>query len=287
MKKRNKIALIANTSNFFNSFFLQHIHLLSKNYELLICCNNANKLKKCIPKNIKLINISYKRGVNFLSDLNALFCTLYFFLKNRPDISISFTPKIGFMTSLSSLVAGTPNRIHWFTGQIWTSKKGFLRKFYKLIDKLIFFISRYVLIDSHSQEKFLINEKVILKKKSFVLHKGSVGGVDTKKFKYNKKKRLNLRNKYSISMNTFTFLFLGRINKDKGIVELIKAFETIDKKYDVKLIFVGPIEDKELINLLKKTKEFYIMHLQLNQRIGFQWQIFYVYQVIEKDLELL
>ena len=82
-------------------------------------------------------------------------------------------------------------------------------------------------------------------------------------------------------------LFLGRINKDKGIVELIKAFETIDKKYDVKLIFVGPIEDKELINLLKKTKEFYIMHLQLNQRIGFQWQIFYVYQVIEKDLELL
>ena len=91
------------------------------------------------------------------------------------------------MTSLSSLVAGTPNRIHWFTGQIWTSKKGFLRKFYKLIDKLIFFISRYVLIDSHSQEKFLINEKVILKK-SFVLHKGSVGGVDTKKFKYNKKK---------------------------------------------------------------------------------------------------
>ena len=143
---------------------MQHIHLLSKNYELLICCNNANKLKKCIPKNIKLINISYKRGVNFLSDLNALFCTLYFFLKNRPDISISFTPKIGFMTSLSSLVAGTPNRIHWFTGQIWTSKKGFLRKFYKLIDKLIFFISRYVLIDSHSQEKFLINEKVILKK---------------------------------------------------------------------------------------------------------------------------
>ena len=74
-----------------------------------------------------------------------------------------------------------------------------------MIDKLIFFISRYVLIDSHSQEKFLINEKVILKKKSFVLHKVQLEESIQKNSNIIKK-RLNLRNKYSISMNTFTFI---------------------------------------------------------------------------------
>ena len=40
MNKKPKIALISNTSNFFNSFALKHIEQLSKNYDLFICCND-------------------------------------------------------------------------------------------------------------------------------------------------------------------------------------------------------------------------------------------------------
>ena len=50
MNKRFKIALIANTSNFFNVFMLNHIEKLSKKYDLFICCNEADKLKKKIPR---------------------------------------------------------------------------------------------------------------------------------------------------------------------------------------------------------------------------------------------
>ena len=46
MNKRFKIFLIANTSNFFNVFMLNHIEQLSKNYDIFICCNDADKLKK-------------------------------------------------------------------------------------------------------------------------------------------------------------------------------------------------------------------------------------------------
>ena len=46
MNKRFKIVLIANTSNFFNVFMLNHIEQLSKKYDLFICCNDADKLKK-------------------------------------------------------------------------------------------------------------------------------------------------------------------------------------------------------------------------------------------------
>ena len=255
MNKRFKIVLISNTSNFFNVFMLNHIKQLSKKYDLFICCNDADRLKKKIPSNVSLININFKRSISLFHDIAAFFITLFFFLKKRPNLSISFTPKIGFMVAIASFIARTPNRIHWFTGQIWAKKKGFVRMFYKLIDRLIFSLSHNVLIDSFSQRNFLIVEKIVLSNKSHVLHKGSVGGVDVIKFRFNKQKRIRLRKQYSISKNTFVFLYLGRINKDKGIAELIEAFQKIKKNLDVLLIFVGTIEDAKLKHLLKNKKK--------------------------------
>ena len=106
-----------------------------------------------------------------------------------------------------------------------------------------------------AQRKFLIREKVVSVDKSVVLHKGSVGGVDIKKFKFDIQKKVKFRRKFSISKNSFVFLYLGRINKEKGIIELIKAFNKIKDNHDVFLIFVGPIEDRNLIHLLKNKKK--------------------------------
>ena len=123
MNKRFKIVLFANTSNFFNVFMLNHIEQLSKKYDLFICCNDADKLKKKIPGNVSLININFKRSISLFHDIATFFITLFFFIKKRPNLSISFTPKIGLMVALASFVVRTPNRIHWFTGQIWAKKK--------------------------------------------------------------------------------------------------------------------------------------------------------------------
>ena len=255
MNKKSKIALISNTPNFFAAFTLKHIKQLSKKYNLFICCNAPDKLKKIIPNNVSLINLNFKRNISFFHDIVSFLLTLFFFLKERPKLSISFTPKIGLMVGIVSFIARTPIRIHWFTGQIWANKEGFTKIILKSIDKIIFFFSHSVLIDSISQRKFLIKENVVSIKKSIVFHKGSVGGVDIKKFQFNKQKRIQLRKKFSISKNTFVFLYLGRINKDKGIYELINAFKKIEKQNDVLLIFVGPVEDKKFINEFNNQKK--------------------------------
>ena len=255
MTKKLKLVLIANTSHFFNSFMLNHIKQLSKKYDVLICCNDVNKLEKLTPSNVSLIRMNFKRGLKLYNDIIVFLITLFFFFKERPNLSISFTPKVGFMVALVSFITRTPNRIHWYTGQIWANKIGFAKIFYKLIDKLIFSLSHKVLIDSFSQRNFLIKNNVVTINKAFVLHKGSVGGVNTVKFKFNKKKRFKLREYFSISRNTFVFLYLGRINKDKGVAELIKAFKQIEKKKDLLLIIVGPVEDEKLTHFLKSNKK--------------------------------
>lgn len=255
MNSKFKIVLISNTSSFFNSFMINHIRKLSKKYKLIICCNNVSDLKKKIPSNVSLVDINFKRGFNIFYDFIAFLDILLFFIKNRPNYSISFTPKIGLIVAVTSFIVRTPHRTHWFTGQIWANQKGLSKLFFKIIDKLIFSLSHNVLVDSLSQKKFLIKQNIISNKKSIVLHKGSVGGVDTERFKFNKLIRIKLRKKLLISKDTFVFLYLGRINKDKGIIDLVKAFEKIQNNHDIMLIFVGPVEDKKILKFLNYTKK--------------------------------
>ena len=123
MKKKIKIALIATTDSTFKSFMLTHIKRLSKDFNLLICCNNVLSIKKLVPKNVSLHNINFVRKPNLLIDIFSFFSLLYFFLKNKPYLTISLTPKAGFLTALASFIASVSYRIHWFTGQLWVTKK--------------------------------------------------------------------------------------------------------------------------------------------------------------------
>lgn len=253
--KKKKAFFIANSPDFLKIYLLKHIDFLSRKFELYVCCKNANQLKGFVSNDTILISINFERGLSFLNDVRSFFKILSFFLKIKPNLSISFTPKVGLVVAIAAFITRVPKRIHWFTGQVWVWENGLKKFLLKLSDRLIYILCSSVLVDSQSQKKFLIIEKVISNNKSTVLHKGSIGGVDMKKFKFNKKIRIKLRKLFLISHNTYVFLFLGRVNKDKGLPELIKAFKLIQQAHDVKLIIVGPIEDITLKNLFKNNEK--------------------------------
>lgn len=63
-----------------------------------------------------------------------------------------------------------------------------------------------------------------------------------------------MREKLKISNGDFVFIFVGRIVADKGINELIVAFDSISKaNKNVKLLLVGDFED-ELDHVFPETK---------------------------------
>ena len=263
MKKKKIIALVTTNATTINSFMLKNIKELNNHFNLLIFCNDAVSLKKLVPKGVLLTNIKFTSKPNLIIDLTTFIILMYFLIKNKPCLTISITPKAGFITALSSFVTRVSYRIHWFTGQFWATKKGFVRVFYKFLDQIVINLSHHVLVDSHSQKKFLISNNIISKKRSTVLLHGSVGGVNIKKFRYKKINRNLLRRKLKISKNDFTFLYLGRINKEKGIIELIEAFNKIERTYKAFLVLVGPIEDnyiKDYIqdNIKKNKKLIYV-----------------------------
>jgi glycosyltransferase involved in cell wall biosynthesis len=254
MQQTPTIAFVSTTASTISAFMLCHIKKLSSYYNLLIFCNNAVSLKKKLPHNVSLNNINFRRKPSLIIDFTAFLLLTFLLIKKKPFITISISPKAGFLTALSAFIARVPYRIHWFTGQIWITKKGIVRTFYKIIDKIIFNLSNHVLVDSYSQRKFLISNKVISKIKSSVLLNGSVGGVNVNKFKFYKTIRNSKRKNFKISKNDFVFLYLGRINKDKGIIDLIEAFEKIQGIHKAFLVLVGPIEDNKIKNLINGNK---------------------------------
>jgi len=243
MINRKSICFVATVEFAVSAFLLSHLKELSKHYDLTVIVNLKNPNFLIDKKlDIKLVNINFSREINIISDLLSLVQLAYLFLIKKYDAVHSITPKAGLLAMIASFLTFTPVRVHCFTGQVWSTKSGLSRLFLKLIDKIIGNLSTQNIVDSKSQYDFLVKENVLNKDKALVLGSGSVSGVDLLKFKPNTKVKVTLRKKLKISPASFIFVFLGRLNSDKGIHDLINAFILTDLK-SAYLLLVGPDEE--------------------------------------------
>jgi len=141
---------------------------------------------------------------------------------------------------LAAALAQVDIRIHTFTGQVWATKLGFGRVALKKLDKLIGCFCTHILVDSPSQRQFLLDEGVIASEKSCVLQKGSISGVDVNRFKPDYSARLRIRENLQIADGDVVFLFIGRLNRDKGILDLAVAFSNVACRHaNARLLIVG------------------------------------------------
>ena len=197
-------------------------------------------------KNVKIVNIPIERRVVIFKDIYCLFYILLNILKHKPDLVLTITPKGGLLGVMSSFLARSKIRIHYYTGQVWVTRKGLSRILLKFVDKLIHNLSTHSLSDSALQKKFLEDESVVRKDDLKVLGNGSICGVDTNRFYPNLKHRQTVRSQLNILPDTILLLFLGRLNKDKGILDLAEVVNDViyKNKKNVSLLIVGPDEEQ-------------------------------------------
>lgn len=254
MKK--SICFICTSPVTFECFLKGHATELNKSHNVSLISNFDNYDIKNIPSSISLFSVPFKRKISLKNDFYTLTRLYYLFNKNKFDVTLSISPKAGLLVSIASFFSFTPIRIHWFTGQVWATKTGLYKKFLMSLDWLIANLSTNLLVDSFTQREFLYQKKIIKKVKSDVLGSGSVNGVDTKRFKTSEKIRSQVREKLSINDNTKLIVFAGRLNKDKGIFDLIEAFTIIKRKgYPLKLLLIGNDEEK-IIEKISTTENF-------------------------------
>ena len=256
--KLKKIAIVSTTPFILKHFFLEHIVFLAKNYEVDIYTNLKN-FSAINTENFpaKVFNLGISREINLLEDILCLFKLNLIFLFCRYDLVISLGPKAGLLGSLASFITRTKKRLFFFQGEVWATKTGFYRFFLKSIDQLIVLLSTNVLAVNHKEKLFLKNEGVDKYRKIKVLGYGSIGGVNTSPLSFVPNDRIKFLEKLNFSSESIIMLYMGRVNKEKGLVDLVQAFKgNINFWPKLNLIIVGPDEAKT-INFLSKILDKY------------------------------
>ncbi len=242
--KRKKICILATVPFALIMFMKPHIAMLAEEYDVTLLANGLEQdVVSLLNKNVRFVPVNMQREISLWSDMVTLLQLYRFFRKERFEVVHSLTPKAGLLAMLAAFSARVPHRIHTFTGQVWANKVGVVRFGLKIFDKLVAKCSTGLLTDSVSQCQLLIAEDVVDKEKIVVLGNGSVCGVDSKRFKKNLVIRHQIRSKLSILDSDIVYLFLGRLNKDKGIQDLAHAFAAlVGNMPHVHLLVVGPNE---------------------------------------------
>ena len=190
--------------------------------------------------------INIERAISPVRDFFSLVALSLAFNKLKFDIVHSTTPKAGLLSAIAGFIAGTPVRLHTFTGQTWVTTTGIKRSILMFCDRVIARLNTHCYADSASQRDFLISSGIIKAEKISVIGAGSLAGIDLERFnprRYSASELQALRHDLNIPSTAKILLFVGRITPDKGICELISAFSDIVKTNDeVFLVLVGPFE---------------------------------------------
>lgn len=236
-----------------NAFLKEHISILSKHYNLTVVTTVTEGSTVQVPDNVKLVSLNIERDISIVNDLKSLLALNVLFRKEKFDLVLSVTPKAGLLSALAGSLARVKNRIHWFTGQVWVTQTGFKRGLLKSVDKLLASCISDALIDSQSQFDFLINENVLKAEKGVVLGSGSICGVNLNRFKFDVEVKRLYRQKIGLTDGDKVLFFLGRLNRDKGVLDLINSFHHVVSEIDdLHLVLVGPDEqniEKTLANV--------------------------------------
>lgn len=226
-----------------NAFLSQHILALARKYQVAIALNGAVQDLRPELRQTTIHRFCILREIAPFRDLSALISLWNLFRRERFDVIHSMSPKAGLLAAIAGFLAGVPVRIHWFTGQVWSTKRGLMRSVLKTMDQITSRCATHLLADSHSQAKFLVAEKVISEDKIQVLGGGSASGVDVLRFHPDLETRNRIRAGYGIPNDATVALFVGRLQPEKGIRELCEAFLAAAKLCpQLHLTLVGPDE---------------------------------------------
>lgn len=229
-------------------FFSGQPRLWKEKFDVCAIAAEKEKLENFVEQEgIRYKYMPMHREISLLSDFGCLFRFILLFIKERPYIVHGNTPKASMLSMLAARLTFRPVRIYMCHGLRYQTTKGILRFVLMFMEKLSCFCATEVLCVSEGVMKQLVKDRLCVQKKARVIRYGSAGGIDMVHFSRESIQNApSIRTQMNIPEDAFVFTFVGRIVKDKGLNELVAAFNRLSEEYqDVYLVLVGPVE-KEL-----------------------------------------
>lgn len=237
---------IVTTTDLIVKFFLHRLlRELGERYDVTLVVNTSEPdLLQGSGIRAEVRPLRIERGIAPIADVAALARLYALLARGRYDGVLSLAPKAGLLSALAGRLARVSFRCHVFQGEVWATRSGPLRRFLKWIDRLVGRWCTHVLVVSRSERDFLVSEGVLAKDRGQVIAHGSLAGVDLNRFRPDAAWRQQVRDELLIPQDAMLVLFLGRLTRDKGILDLVRAFREIAADVPgAYLACVGPDEE--------------------------------------------
>lgn len=252
MKKPPKVVHMVTVADSIILMRGQLNYLIKNGFDVTVISSPGKKLniaKKEEKVNIKAIKM--ERTISPIKDIISLFKIIIYFLKIKPDICNSGTPKAGLLGMLAAWITRVPFKVYTMRGLPFEGATGLKRKLLILTERVACACADKVICISPSLRKVALNYKLTSTNKIIVFGSGSSNGLQLERFEKNESVEAeisSIKNEYNLSKYDFIIGYVGRINNFKGVKETVIAFERLQKKYkNIALLLVGPKEKKDPI----------------------------------------
>lgn len=246
------------------------LQMLSKYYNVLAVSSPGEKLEVIEKREgVRTIAIPMERRISLVKDFISLIRLIVLFVKEKPDMVHSITPKAGLLSMLAAWITRVPVRMHTFTGLVFPTATGKMQKLLIAMDRLTCFCATHINPEGEGVKRDLIDYK-ITSKPLHIIANGNVNGIDLEYF--DRTPEVMEKARPYREEGIFTFCFVGRMVKDKGINELVRSFLRLYQENGrVRLLLVGPFE-KKLDPVLPEVEELILHHPRVCC-VGFQGDV--------------
>ena len=245
--KKIKICALTTISKTMDWFIVDSMRNLAANgYDITLICNMEEGFAERNADYARCIHLPMSRGASVGDLIKSTKALKKIFKQEKFDVLYYTSPNASMYAAIAGKAAGIKIRLYSQCGIRYVSFGGLKRFIFKTVEKLTCRYSTHIRGQSPKNRQFAIDEGLCPADKISVVGIGGTIGVELDKCRAfdHAEKKAELRKKYGIPADAFVYGYVGRVNADKGINELIEAFGTIREKIpNAYLALVGMLDD--------------------------------------------
>lgn len=224
-------------------------------FEVVMVSSDGKEVDEVtIQENSRHIVIPFTRKISPIQDIKCLVQLIQLIKKEKPDIVHTHTPKAGLIGMLASKIAGVNVKLHTVAGLPLMTATSLKRKILVFTEKLTYWAADTVLPNSNSIYNYIQEHNFVSSDKLDMIGNGSSNGIDLERFSRSaiqSKKLEQIKKGIKYDESKKYILSVGRVVKDKGIVELVRAFLKVSRDVqNIVLLIVGSLEYERAEELL-------------------------------------